>query len=414
MSNRFDYIIAIDRSDAKLDVCTVLNDPEADPDIEEVENSPEALAEWLERLQPLFPGLRPAVIFEQPAADLLAFFSAREVALYPINPKILAKFREAFVSSRAKGDQLDCLMLSELLLSHSGKLSEYAPDSANCRRVAALVEERRKEVNRRVGYTNRLKSLLKKTFPQALKMLGEDLWRPCVMEFLRRWPTLQELRKADRSELVSLYNRNHCARGENIAKRLEVLEKAVAVTEDEVLLEVSRMNIRHSVKHIEVCVKAIEQYDLEIRRAISSCEDAAIYASLPGAGETLAPRLYAAMGEDRDRFESATSLQRYSGVAPVTKQSGGKRHVHRRYNRPVFVMQTFVEYAKESVTRSAWACAFWKYKKDKGMPYHCAMRELAFKWQRIIFRMWKRREAYDESRYIQQLKAKGSPICGYL
>lgn len=414
MSNRFDYIIAIDRSDAKLDVCTVLNDPEADPDIEQVENSPEALSGWLKQLEPLFPGLRAAVIFEQPAADLLAFFSSRDVALYPINPKILAKFREAFVSSRAKDDQLDCLMLSELLLSHSSKLSEYSPDGAECRRVAALVEARRKEVNRRVGHTNRLKSLLKKTFPQALKMLGEDLWRPCVMEFLRRWPTLQELRKADRSELVSLYNRNHCSRGDNVAKRLEVLERSVAVTDDEVLLDVSRINIRHCVEHIEVCVKAIDQFDREIRRAFARCEDAALYSSLPGAGETLAPRLYAAIGESRERFASATSLQRYSGVAPVTKQSGGKRHVHRRYNRPVFVMQSFVEYAKESVTRSAWAGAFWKYKKEKGMPYHCAMRELAFKWQRIIFRMWQRREAYDESRYIEQLKRKGSPICGYL
>ena len=63
---------------------------------------------------------------------------------------------------------------------------------------------------------------------------------------------------------------------------------------------------------------------------------------------------------------------------------------------------------------SAWASAFWRLKKSQGMSYNRAMRELAYKWQRIIYRMWTSHEPYDEKRYIRRLIAKGSPVCGFL
>lgn len=411
----FDYAIALDRSDAKLDVCVLIDEPDAELEFDCLENSPEALSQWFELTLGLYPGLRPAVIFEQPAAELIGFFSKfEEIPIYAINPKALARFRETFNTSRAKNDQLDSIMLAELLIAHSEKFRPYRPDSEPCRRLAALVEARRGEVQRRVEQTNRLKSLLKKSFPQALKLVGEQLWRPSVLEFLRRWPSLQTLRKAKRSDLVAFYKRYHCTRGQTMQKRLEILDGAVALTDDPAVMLVASLRIRSCLAHIGNCSEAIESYDQEIRRVFSEHPDAPLYESLPGAGEAIAPRLLAAMGESRDRFDSREALQRYSGVAPVTKQSGGKRHVHRRYCRPRFVMQTFVEYAMESVTQSGWANAFWLYKKDKGMRYNCAMRELAYKWQRIIFRMWQDRVPYDESKYVEALIRKKSPITQYL
>jgi hypothetical protein len=52
--------------------------------------------------------------------------------------------------------------------------------------------------------------------------------------------------------------------------------------------------------------------------------------NLPGAGQHLAPRLLAAFGEQRERFHGAEELQKYSGIAPVTKRSGKKSWVHWR------------------------------------------------------------------------------------
>jgi hypothetical protein len=39
-----------------------------------------------------------------------------------------------------------------------------------------------------------------------------------------------------------------------------------------------------------------------------------------------------------------------------------------------------------------------------------AKRALAFKWQRIIHRCWQDGVPYDEQRYIERLRATGSPL----
>jgi hypothetical protein len=41
------------------------------------------------------------------------------------------------------------------------------------------------------------------------------------------------------------------------------------------------------------------------------------------------------------------------------------------------------------------------------------IRSLAFKWIRIVFKCWKERKPYDESKYLEALKAEGSPLLNY-
>ncbi len=38
------------------------------------------------------------------------------------------------------------------------------------------------------------------------------------------------------------------------------------------------------------------------------------------------------------------------------------------------------------------------------MKHHAAVRALAYKWMRIIFRLWKTKTIYDENQYIQRLR----------
>ena len=39
-----------------------------------------------------------------------------------------------------------------------------------------------------------------------------------------------------------------------------------------------------------------------------------------------------------------------------------------------------------------------------------AIRKLAYKWQRIVWRMWQERQPYDETRYLQSLQKRGLKI----
>ena len=52
--------------------------------------------------------------------------------------------------------------------------------------------------------------------------------------------------------------------------------------------------------------------------------------------------------------------------------------------------------------------------RDKGNSHPAAMRALAFKWIRILFRCWQSGEAYDEAKYVAALRRKDSPIAKVL
>src|SRR5262249_57141007 len=65
----------------------------------------------------------------------------------------------------------------------------WVPDTVESRTLQALCEQRRKLVNQRVALTNRITSLLKQYFPQALDWVG-DVASVQACDFLVQWPTL--------------------------------------------------------------------------------------------------------------------------------------------------------------------------------------------------------------------------------
>jgi hypothetical protein len=104
--------------------------------------------------------------------------------------------------------------------------------------------------------------------------------------------------------------------------------------------------------------------------------------------------------------------QRYTEVAPVTKRSGASCYIHRRYLCPKFHRQSFHEYAKESVLWCRWAAAYYLQQRTRGSHHHTAVRALAFKWQRIIWKCWQTRTAYQEQIYEAALRKNGSRLVG--
>jgi hypothetical protein len=84
-----------------------------------------------------------------------------------------------------------------------------------------------------------------------------------------------------------------------------------------------------------------------------------------------------------------------------------------RYFCPKFLRQSFHEYEGESVRHSFWAKAYYEQQRAKGKSHQAAVRALAFKWIRIIYRCWKTRTAYDEVKYLEGLRKKGSTLLNY-
>ena len=410
----FDLVIGLDRSDQKADL-HLIQTHTGEFKKEIIQTSPEALHEWLARLRQQYPQARVGLCLEQPAGNLIAFLETYSwITLYPINPVTLQKFREAFVTSRAKDDAKDAKYLAELLLAHHNKLQPLQLDDALTRKLRQLVLHRRAVVDERTGLTNRLKALLKQYFPQALELCGEELWRPLATDFLLKWPTLQAVRKAKPETLKSFYYL-HGSRSEKLIQaRQALLQKSVALTDEESLLQSYGLRVQLICRELKCVVQTIATYEKEIKAAFAEHPDREIFKNLPGAGPVFAPRLLTGLGSERERHPKATSLQCYSGIAPVTKQSGGTERVQRRYRCPKFLKQTFHEFANESILHSRWAAAYYQQQREKKAGHHKAVRALAYKWQRIIWRCWQNREVYQEAKYEQALKKSGSPLINRL
>lgn len=168
--------------------------------------------------------------------------------------------------------------------------------------------------------------------------------------------------------------------------------------------------VKVAVRLIQVLRQGIQALDRQIEEAAAAHPDFFIFDSLPGAGAALAPRLLAAFGTQRDRWESASQLQTAVGIAPVKESSGKQEWIHFRFACPKFLRQTFHEWAGHSIAYSAWACAYYRQQRARGKGHHAAVRALAFKWIRILFRCWKKREAYDERVYVAALARRNSPL----
>src|SRR5437899_9688907 len=103
------------------------------------------------------------------------------------------------------------------------------PDSEPTRELQALCEQRRKLVDRRVALTNRITSLLKQYFPQALDWIGE-LASVQACDFLQTWSTLDAVQRGDAGQLQVFYRRHNCRRASVIAARLAQIAGARPLT----------------------------------------------------------------------------------------------------------------------------------------------------------------------------------------
>jgi hypothetical protein len=92
------------------------------------------------------------------------------------------------------------------------------------------------------------------------------------------------------------------------------------------------------------------------------------------------------------------------------QRSGEKSWVHWRLACPKFLRQTLHKFAAQSRLKSPWAEAYYQPMRERGLWHHAAVRALAFKWIRVMYRCWMDRTPYDEARYQQALERRGSPL----
>ncbi len=405
----FAAFIGLDWADKKHDVCIqVPGSTELERDV--VEHRPLALEAWLSGLRERFGGAPVAVVVELEQGPIVSALLEHDfIVIFPVKPITLARYRKAFVPSNAKDDPTDAELALELLMRHPERVPRLRRDSVPMRQFRRLVAERRAFVQDRVRLTNRMTHALKAYFPQVLAWF-RDKWTDVFIDFLERWPTLPSVQRARQETVVSFFEAHNVRRRATIARRLEGIAAERPLTTDRGVIEPAQLVVEQLLPQLRAVCAAVARFDIEIARLAESLPDYGLFASLPGAGATLAPRLLVAFGERRERFVSVASMQKYAGVAPVTERSGNKSWVHWRYACGTFLRQSFVEWAKETIPRCFWAKQFYAQHRARGASHNATLRALAFKWIRILYRCWVDRVPYDEARYLNALQKRGAPL----
>ena len=404
----FSAFIGMDWADTKHDVC-IQAAGEEQREFSCIEHKVEAIDAWAQSLYRRFGG-PIAVALELSKGPLVYALQKYDfLVIFPVNPSTLAKYREAFTPSGAKDDPTDAELALDLILRHADRFTPLKPQSVEMRTLVSLVEQRRGLVNDRVRITNRLRNTLKQYYPQALEWF-DRIDTVLFCDFIERWPTLVQAKRARKATLQNFFHQHNMRRAHVLEARLTSIKAASPLTLDEAVIAPHRLQALVLVDLLRVTLAAIKRFDEAIAALAPQHPDYELFSPLPGAGPSLAPRLLVAFGEQRDRFKNAAEVQKYVGIAPVTERSGKKHWVHWRWQCPTFLRQTFVEWAAQTINKSYWAGLYYYQQRAKGCSHQAAVRALAFKWIRILYRCWITRTPYDEAKYLKALQQRGSPL----
>lgn len=403
-------MVGLDWGDQRHDVALQATDA-ASVETCRLDHTPEAIAAWLTALAHRFHGEKIGVAIETSRGAMVhALLEATFVVIYPINPRSLKRFREAFSPNGAKDDAPDARLLLALLVKHRAQLQPLSVDDVATRTLQRLVQHRRDIVDLRTQLTQTLQATLKEYFPLALQVAGEELCSPLACAFLERWPTLAALQRARPTTVRKFYTMHQCRSETRMVERLAAIATALPLTRDPAIIDPSARYVQALARQLLGLGASIRQYDTAIAQAFAAHPDAALFQSVPGAGDVLAPRLLVAFGTDRTRFPSAGEVQQAAGIAPITIRSGKSHIVTWRWMTSTFLRQTFHELAAASIRQTEWARVYYAQQRQRGKSHHAAVRALAFKWIRILWRCWTDRIPYDDARYVRALVDRRSPL----
>jgi len=412
-NNRPALFIGIDWADTKHDVYVI--NQEGNGTHQEIEHSAEAIDQWVtEKLQQA-DGKPIAILLEQSRGALVHALMFREkVILYPVNPKQFASYRESYSNAGCKDDQRDARLLARMLYERISTLRAWKADEEETRFLSRSCQTRRQLVDERTRLTLQLICQLKAYFPLMLELNGKKGIRSLVLELVRRWPDPRKLRRADRRLLVKVLRDHSIRNREQQQALIDRIRNSKLLSQDNALIEPAAVVAKLLATQLPLVQKAIDALEEKIETTMKTHPDAPLFTSLPGAGKALAPRLLAAFGSERDRYANADEIATLSGIAPVTKQSGKSRVVHRRYACSKYLRQTFHEFADHARKWCPWSIAYYRLQRSRGMKHNAALRKLASRWIRILYRVWKTRTAYDPAAYLETVTRKNPAITPFL
>jgi hypothetical protein len=399
--------VGIDSSDAHHDVC--LLGPGTDPEVRlRITNDLPGFERLLDELARRWPGREYRFAIENPRNLLGRFLLFSGQRLYALNPLAVASTRKGLAPSGAKSDVLDARVLALLLRGRDEQqLRPLTRNSPQGTLLTGLVAQRRELVAEKTRLQHQLTAVLKGFYPRFRELFA-DLDAAITRAALQRFPSPTTLRQATRAEWEALFAGTRYPQPTRIPQLWETAQ-APQVPLDPIEEQLGERQVRSLMRLLELVHQELRQLETEIEQAFADHPDAAFFRSLPGAGAVLAPALLTVFGDNRTRWQDWRQLACHVGTAPITVSSGKQRQVKMRFHCDREARTLLHLYAQGSRLRCDWARQCYQEQREAGKSHSGAVRGLANRWLRIIFRLWQDRLAYEEAVYLAARARRQAP-----
>ncbi len=327
--------------------------------------------------------------------------------LYVIPPSVVKSSRGRYGQSGAHTDQSDARLLADLLRTDRARLHPWHPDSLLTRRMRAQVSECHFLTRSIIQYGNRLRAILGRYYPAALKVFS-DITVPIALEFLCTYPTPAAATQLSWTEFQTFVAQHRYPQPTQLPRRFAQLQEPQPVASAETV----QVYAAEAVQLADLLLKVVRTKRSsvsELNRLFAQHPDAAIFDSLPGTGDLLAPALLVKFGDDRQRFPTPESVQALAGTCPVTEASGKRKLILFRHACDREFRLVAQQFARLSVRESPWASAYLAQVRPQCATESHAYRCLANRWLAIIWKLWQTRQPYDETYHQKQRAAHSRP-----
>ena len=336
-----------------------------------------------------------ACIIETTHGLLIASLLEAGWPVYPVNPRTVDRRRAA---SGAKTDTIDAYLLAKTGRADLADLHRLTPDSEKIAELKLLTRDQDALVQMQTRLVNQLTACLKAYYPVALELFSK-LQQKSTLLFLQTYSSPADAMAASVPEIQQLLKQAKHPQAAKVARQIFEQLRQPHLQADAVTTRTKTRLLKALVAQLLPLIEQIAQYDKEIEALFLTHEDHELFESLPRAGQRLAPRLLAEIGDDRSRYESASSLQALGGTSPVLYQSGAYSKAHRRLGCIKPLRNALHQFAWQSTQSEPWASEYYERKRAEGKSHTVAIRALANVWVRIIFAMWLRHQNYERATF---------------
>lgn len=136
------------------------------------------------------------------------------------------------------------------------------------------------------------------------------------------------------------------------------------------------LQLKALIRQLDAACAAADELAEAVETHFRRHPDAEILLGFPGLGVRLAARVLAEIGDDRDRFADARGLKAYAGSAPITRASGKKRYVGRRFIKNDRLITAGFLWAFAALQASPGADAHYRRRREHGDWHAQAQRHL--------------------------------------